>query len=120
MQENQHMLWRLENAGTYLIMGSTTQTNLGRCMWYLTWVLSFMEHQSTRHCFQDLTNQIVGVLLRFRKEQVVVTGDIEAMYHEVKVPENQKCFLWFLWWKDSDSSKVFVDHEMTAECKDSC
>ena len=34
----------------------------------------------------DSTNQIVGVLLRFREEQIVVTGDIEAMYHQVKVP----------------------------------
>ena len=32
----------------------------------------------------------------------------------MKVPENQRCFLCFLWWKDSDSSKVIVDHEMTA------
>ena len=32
----------------------------------------------------------------------------------MKVQENQRCFLRFLWWKDSDSSKVIVDHEMTA------
>ena len=62
----------------------------------------------------DLTNQIVGVLLRFREEKIAVTGDIEAMYHQVKVPQNQRCFLRFLWWKDSDSSKFIVDHEMTA------
>ena len=36
------------------------------------------------------------------------------MYHQVKVPENQRCFLRFLWWKDSDPSKVIIDHEMTA------
>ena len=62
----------------------------------------------------DLTNQIVRVLLCFREEQIAVTGDIEALYHQVKVPENQRCFLQFLWRKDSDSSKVIVDHEMTA------
>ena len=61
-----------------------------------------------------MTNQIVGVLLRFREEQIAATGDIEAMYHQVKVPENQRCFLRFLWWKDSDSNKVVIDHEMTA------
>ena len=61
----------------------------------------------------DLTSQIVGILLRFREEQIAVTGDIEAMYHQMKVPENQRCFLQFLWWKDSNSSKVIVDHEMT-------
>ena len=68
-----------------------------------------MEHRSG----PDLTNQTVGVLLRFREEQIAVTGDIEAMYHQVKVPENQRYFLRFLWWKDSNSSKVIID-EMTA------
>ena len=62
----------------------------------------------------DLTNQIVGVLLWFREEQNTVTGDIETMYQQVKVPENQGSFLRFLWWKDSKSSKVIVDHKMTA------
>ena len=33
----------------------------------------------------DLTNQIVGVLLRFREEPMAVIGDIEAMYHQVKI-----------------------------------
>ena len=44
----------------------------------------------------DMTKQIIGVLLRFREEQIAATGDIEAMYHQVKVPENQRCFLQFL------------------------
>ena len=35
----------------------------------------------------DLTNQIVGVLLRFREEPIAVTGDIETMFDQVKVPE---------------------------------
>ena len=29
----------------------------------------------------DLTNQIVGVITRFREESVVIMGDIEAMFH---------------------------------------
>ena len=45
----------------------------------------------------DLTNQIVGVLLRFREEQIAVIGDIKAMYHQVKVPKDQWSFLKFLW-----------------------
>ena len=32
----------------------------------------------------------------------------------MKVQENQRCFLRFLWWKDSNSSKVTVDQQMTA------
>ena len=29
----------------------------------------------------DLTNQIVGVITRFREESVVIMGDVEAMFH---------------------------------------
>ena len=43
-----------------------------------------------------LTNQIVRVLLSFSDEEIAVTGHIEALYHQVKVQENQRCFPWFL------------------------
>ena len=62
----------------------------------------------------DLTNQITGVLVCFMEEPNTVTGDIEAMLHQVKVPEKQRNYLRFLWWKDSDLCKDVVDHEMTA------
>ena len=62
----------------------------------------------------DLTNQIIGALLRFRKDPIAVTGDIEAMFHRVKVPEERRNYLRFLWWKDSDLDKDLLDHEMTA------
>ena len=50
----------------------------------------------------DLTKQIVGVLLRFREEQIAVMEDIEAMFHQLKVPKDQCSFLKFLWWNNSD------------------
>ena len=62
----------------------------------------------------DLTNQIVGVLLRFRQEPITVTGDIEAMFHQLKIPEKQRSYLRLLWWKYSDLDKDVIDHEMTA------
>ena len=62
----------------------------------------------------DLTNQIVGVLLRFREEQIAVMGDIEAMFHQVKVPKDQCSFLKFLWWDNSNPDKEIIDYEMTA------
>ena len=33
---------------------------------------------------------MVGVLLHFREESIAVTGDTESMFHQVKVPEQQK------------------------------
>ena len=62
----------------------------------------------------DLTNQIIGVLLRFREGHVGVMGGIKAMFHQVKVPDTQCSFLKFLSWEDSDISKGIMDYEMTA------
>ena len=61
----------------------------------------------------DLTNQIVEVLLCFKEEPIAVIGDIKAMFHQAKVPEKERNYLRFLWWKDSDLDKYVVDHEMT-------
>lgn len=38
-----------------------------------------------------------GVLLRFREERVAVMGSIEAMYYQVRVPEEDRDFLRFYW-----------------------
>ena len=63
---------------------------------------------------QDLTNQIVEVLLRFREEQIPVMGDTEAMFHQVKFPKDQCSFRKFLWWEYNDPDKEIIDYEMTA------
>ena len=62
----------------------------------------------------DVVNQIAGALLRFREKQVAVMGDIEAMFHEVKVPDDQCSFRRFLWWEDCDTKKEIIDQKMTA------
>ncbi|MEZ4720248.1 MAG: hypothetical protein R2813_00025 [Flavobacteriales bacterium] len=61
----------------------------------------------------DLTNSLVGVLLRFRQERIAVMADIEAMFYQVSVPENHQNYLRFLWWPDGDTSLTPVDHQMT-------
>ena len=35
----------------------------------------------------DLNNNLKDVLLRFRKEQFAITGDIDIMFYQVKVPQ---------------------------------
>lgn len=37
----------------------------------------------------DLFNSLLGVLLRFRREKIAVTMDVEQMFHNFKVPEDQ-------------------------------
>ena len=60
----------------------------------------------------DMTNTLVGVLARFRKEDIAFTADVEAMYHQVLVPEHQQSFLRFLWWPGGDVNCEPIDYEM--------
>ena len=60
----------------------------------------------------DLANLLLGVLLRFRLNQVAFMGDIEAMFYMVHVPPDQWDLLRFLWWPDGDTTKDLVECQM--------
>ena len=60
----------------------------------------------------DLTNQLVGVLNRFREGKIAVTADIEAMYYQVFVKEEHRSMLRFLWWEDDNAESEIIDLEM--------
>ena len=49
-----------------------------------------------------LTNPLVGVLIRFRQEPIVMAADIEAMFHQVYVEPKDRDALRFLWWPNGD------------------
>jgi len=56
----------------------------------------------------DLTNKLMGVLLRFREGPIGVMGDIDGMFHQVKVPECDRDYLRFLWFADDDQKQPAV------------
>lgn len=59
-----------------------------------------------------MTNLLVGVLLRFRKENVAIMADIEAMFYQVRIPESQRSFFRFFWWEDGNLEKEPTEYEM--------
>ena len=61
----------------------------------------------------DLTNTLLGVLLRFRQGPVALMADIEAMFHQVRVDSEDKDFLRFLWWPNGDTTQPLADFRMT-------
>ena len=75
----------------------------------------FRNESLNKHLLQgpDLTNNLVGVLCRFRKEPVALMGDIEGMFHQVGVAEQDRDLLRFLWWKDGDLTKEPAEYRMT-------
>ena len=60
----------------------------------------------------DLTNQIIGVLIKFREEKFAFMGDIEAMFYHIQIPECQRSMLRFLWWEGNNFSNQPTDHLM--------
>ena len=48
----------------------------------------------------DFTNNLVGTLMRFRQDKIALVADIEEMFLQVKVPEEDQEALRFLWWEN--------------------
>ena len=61
----------------------------------------------------DLTNPLIDVLVRFREQPYAFTGDIEAMFLQVLVPEPQRDYLRFLWWPQGDVTRQPKEYRNT-------
>ncbi|XP_078350822.1 uncharacterized protein LOC144635607 [Oculina patagonica] len=60
----------------------------------------------------DLMNNLIGVLIRFRKENVAVMCDVEQMFHSFHVDPAHRDFLRFLWFEENDPSKPITEFRM--------
>lgn len=50
----------------------------------------------------DLTNNLIGVPLRFREHPVALMADVESMFYQVRVPKEDADLLRFLCWSNGD------------------
>ena len=64
----------------------------------------------------DNTNNLVGVVTRFRKNAVAVEGDVRAMFMQVRVKPVDQPSLRFLWWTDDDPTKSPKKYQLTVHC----
>ena len=62
----------------------------------------------------DLTNKLVGVLMRFRKNAVAITSDVEQMFYQFRVTENHRDYISFFRYQDNDFSKPLIEYRMTS------
>lgn len=60
----------------------------------------------------DMINNLTGVLLRFRQHSIALMCDIEKMFHQFHVPEQDHDYQRFLWWKDGDANTEPQDYRM--------
>lgn len=60
----------------------------------------------------DLTNTLIGVLLRFRQEPVAMMADIESMFYQVWIPDTDADMLRFLWWPGGNLNVEAEEYRM--------
>ena len=60
----------------------------------------------------DLTNKLLGVICRFKREPVAVMCDIEQMFYQFKVIPEHRDYLSFLWWDTEDYTKEPAEYSM--------
>ncbi|XP_046551559.1 uncharacterized protein LOC124261296 [Haliotis rubra] len=60
----------------------------------------------------DLTNALIGVLLRFRQEPIALMADIEAMFYQVRVEPDDYDVLRFFWWPNGNLDEELQEYQM--------
>lgn len=60
----------------------------------------------------DLTNSLLGVLIRFRKEAVALNCDIEPMFYSFSVREDHRNYLRFIWYDNNDPTNKLIEYRM--------
>ena len=60
----------------------------------------------------DMMNSLLGVLIRFRREDTAVMCDIEQMFHSFHVNPLHRDFLWFLWFEGNTAGKPIIEYRM--------
>ena len=61
----------------------------------------------------DMTNNLTGVLCRFRQDRIAFMCDIQGMFHQVKVDLEHCNLLRFLWWDNPELKGDPVEFRMT-------
>ena len=61
----------------------------------------------------DLTNNLLGILVGFRKEAVAMMADVEQMFHNFVVREDHRNFMRFFWFKENNPDSDLIEYRMT-------
>lgn len=61
---------------------------------------------------QGLTNNLLGVLFRFRQGLIAFFTNVAGMFFQVQLAKEDVNFQQFLWWLDGDITKNLKEHRM--------
>ena len=60
----------------------------------------------------DLLNNLLGILLRFRKNAVAISADIQQMFYSFLVDKEDRDYLRFFWYPENDLTKNLIEYRM--------
>lgn len=94
-------------------MGCTTLRKR-RFVWFFDCTASFQDVSLNGQLMQgpDLANTLIGALVRFREQPIAMMADIESMFYQVRVPQEDQDLLRFLWWPDGILNTPIKDYRM--------
>lgn len=62
----------------------------------------------------DMINSLLGILLRFRKDEVALAADIEQMCYRFRIDEDHRNYLRFFWYKENNPDDIMIEYRMTS------
>ena len=68
----------------------------------------------------DLTNSLLGILLRFRNDKVAAIGDIEQMFYRFYVDSKDRDFLRFFWYQGNNPDNKLVEYRIRVHVFGNC
>lgn len=60
----------------------------------------------------DLTNNLLGILIRFRQDPVAFMANVEQMFHSFLVQEKHRDLLLFFWYEGNDPNGKLTEYRM--------
>ena len=58
----------------------------------------------------DRNNSLTGVITRFRLHPHALIADIENMFHQIAVPEQDRTYMRFFWYENNDPEKEIIEY----------
>ena len=60
----------------------------------------------------DFVNSLLGILLRFRKNEIALTADIEQMFYQFFVIPEHRDYLRFFWYEQNNPERPLIEYRM--------
>merc|ERR1711873_75908 len=58
----------------------------------------------------DRNNSLRGVIHRFRRHPYAIKADVKNMFHQFAVPDHQRTYLRFFWYKDNNPNNPIIEY----------